>query len=66
MLNEGADCPLGCLLFMRPTESKRIFFQQLGAAYGDLRKVYCTVGDFIGNFRNASRIPDTRLDANDR
>jgi superfamily II DNA or RNA helicase len=31
VFNEGADLPVvECLLFLRPTESKRIFFQQLG------------------------------------
>ena len=29
VLNEGIDIPfVECLLFLRPTESKRIFFQQ--------------------------------------
>ncbi|MBW8782991.1 MAG: hypothetical protein JF599_14055 [Verrucomicrobia bacterium] len=40
-----------------PTESKRIFYQQLGRG---LRrspgKSHCTVIDFIGNFKNAHRI----------
>src|SRR5438105_720677 len=31
VFNEGADLPfIECLLFLRPTESKRIFYQQLG------------------------------------
>jgi hypothetical protein len=44
---------------MRPTESKRIFFQQLGRGLRRYTgKSYCLVIDFIGNFRNASRIPE--------
>ena len=60
VLNEGADLPfVECLLFMRPTESKRIFFQQLGRGLRRFTgKSYCLVIDFIGNFRNASRIPE--------
>lgn len=58
VLNEGADLPfVECLLFLRPTESKRIFYQQLGRG---LRKSpgkpHCLVIDFIGNFKNAHKI----------
>ena len=58
VLNEGVDIPfIECLLFLRPTESKRIFFQQLGRG---LRrspgKNKVVVLDFIGNFHNAYRI----------
>jgi superfamily II DNA or RNA helicase len=58
VLNEGVDIPfIECLLFLRPTESKRIFFQQLGRG---LRlspgKDKVIVLDFIGNFHNAYRI----------
>jgi superfamily II DNA or RNA helicase len=58
VLNEGADISsVECLLFLRPTESKRIFYQQLGRG---LRlyagKTHCTVIDFIGNFKNAYKI----------
>lgn len=58
IFNEGVDLPyVGALLFLRPTLSKRIFFQQLGRG---LRKspgkVSVTVLDFIGNFANAYRI----------
>ena len=58
VLNEGIDIPfVECLLFLRPTESKRIFFQQLGRG---LRrspgKEKVLVLDFIGNFHNAYRI----------
>ena len=34
ILNEGADIPfVECLLFLRPTKSKRIFLQQLGRGF---------------------------------
>ncbi|MBI3123283.1 MAG: DEAD/DEAH box helicase [Ignavibacteriales bacterium] len=60
VMNEGIDIPfVECLLFLRPTESKRIFFQQLGRG---LRKFpgkdKVVVLDFIGNFSNAYRIVD--------
>lgn len=58
VLNEGVDIPfVECLMFLRPTESKRIFFQQLGRG---LRlapsKDKVTILDFIGNFHNAYKI----------
>jgi superfamily II DNA or RNA helicase len=58
VLNEGVDLPfVECLLFLRPTESKRIFFQQLGRGLRRfVGKEICTVIDFIGNFRNAYRV----------
>jgi superfamily II DNA or RNA helicase len=58
VLNEGADIPfVECLLFLRPTESKRIFVQQLGRGVRrSPGKPHCTVVDFIGNFRNAYQI----------
>jgi superfamily II DNA or RNA helicase len=58
VLNEGADLPfIECLLFLRPTESQRIFFQQLGRGLRRYTgKRQCTVIDFIGNFKNAYRI----------
>ncbi|MCJ7483094.1 MAG: DEAD/DEAH box helicase [Thermodesulfovibrionales bacterium] len=58
VINEGADFPfIECLLFLRPTESKRIFLQQLGRGLRrSVGKSHCTVIDFIGNFRNAYRI----------
>jgi superfamily II DNA or RNA helicase len=58
VFNEGADLPfLECLLFLRPTDSKRIFFQQLGRGLRRSHgKAMCLVIDFIGNFRNAYRI----------
>lgn len=58
VLNEGADLPfVESLLFLRPTESKRIFFQQLGRGLRKyVGKSHCVVIDFIGNFKNAYRI----------
>ncbi len=58
VFNEGADLPfVECLLFLRPTESKRIFYQQLGRGLRQYSgKTYCTVIDFIGNFHNAYKI----------
>jgi superfamily II DNA or RNA helicase len=58
VLNEGADLPfVECLLFLRPTESKRIYFQQLGRGLRRyVGKAHCLVIDFIGNFKNANRI----------
>jgi superfamily II DNA or RNA helicase len=60
VLNEGADFPhVECLLFLRPTESKRIFYQQLGRGLRRyVGKSHCIVIDFIGNFKNAYRIPE--------
>lgn len=58
ILNEGIDLPfIECLLFLRPTESKRVFFQQFGRGLRRfLGKEHCTVIDFIGNFKNAYTI----------
>jgi superfamily II DNA or RNA helicase len=58
VLNEGADLAfVENLLFLRPTESKRIFHQQLGRGLRrSVGKSHCTVIDFIGNFRNAYKI----------
>jgi superfamily II DNA or RNA helicase len=58
ILNEGADIPfVECLLFVRPTESKRIFLQQMGRGLRKhVGKTHCVIIDFIGNFRNAYKI----------
>lgn len=58
VLNEGADIrSVECLLFLRPTESKRIFLQQLGRGLRrHVGKSHCVVIDFIGNFRNAYKV----------
>jgi len=58
VLNEGVDFPfVECLLFMRPTESRRIFLQQLGRGLRRFHgKTKTIVLDFIGNFVNSFRI----------
>ncbi len=55
VLTEGADLPfVECLLFLRPTESKRVFLQQLGRGLRQFPgKHILTVIDFIANFKNA-------------
>ncbi|MBN1225056.1 MAG: DEAD/DEAH box helicase family protein, partial [Candidatus Aminicenantes bacterium] len=58
LFNEGMDFPnVQVLLFLRPTESKTVFLQQLGRG---LRlctgKDKVTVLDFIGNYKKASMI----------
>lgn len=60
MFNEGVDFPdVEALLFLRPTESKTIFIQQLGRG---LRlcphKTHVIVLDFIGNFKNSKNIKE--------
>jgi superfamily II DNA or RNA helicase len=58
LFNEGIDFPdLQVLLFLRPTESKTVFFQQLGRGLrlcGGKNKVI--VIDFIGNYRKANNL----------
>jgi superfamily II DNA or RNA helicase len=58
VMNEGIDLPfVECLLFLRPTESKRIFYQQLGRGLRKyVGKSHCVAIDFIGNFKNAYRV----------
>lgn len=58
LFNEGIDIPdLRVLLFLRPTESKTVFFQQLGRG---LRlcgaKDRVVIIDFIGNYKKANNI----------
>lgn len=58
LFNEGIDFPeLRVLLFLRPTESKTVFEQQLGRG---LRlhpgKEKVIILDFIGNYRKANQI----------
>lgn len=58
LFNEGVDFPdLRVLLFLRPTESKTVFFQQLGRG---LRlcggKEGVVIIDFIGNYKKANNI----------
>lgn len=51
MLNEGIDIPrVGLVVFLRPTDSKTIFFQQLGRGLRRMKgKEKVTVLDFAGN-----------------
>lgn len=67
VLNEGVDFPfVECLLFLRPTDSKRIFLQQLGRGLRRFPgKTKVIVLDFIGNFVNAYKILEY-LDLTDR
>lgn len=58
IFNEGVDFPnIRVLLFLRPTESKTVFLQQLGRG---LRlctgKDHVLVLDFIGNYKRANNI----------
>lgn len=58
LFNEGMDFPnVRVLLFLRPTESKTVFIQQLGRG---LRlcagKDRVTILDFIGNYKRANQI----------
>jgi superfamily II DNA or RNA helicase len=60
LFNEGVDFPnVQVLLFLRPTESKTVFVQQLGRG---LRlapgKARVRVLDFIGNYKRANLIRD--------
>ena len=58
LFNEGVDFPdVETLLFLRPTESKTIFIQQLGRGLRlNPNKTHVTVLDFIGNFKKAANI----------
>ena len=60
VLNEGVDFPfVEGLMFLRPTESKRIFYKQLGRGLRRFTgKTETIVLDFIGNFKNAFKIPE--------
>lgn len=60
VFNEGVDFPdIEALLFLRPTESKTIFIQQLGRGLRlNPNKNHVIVLDFIGNFKNADRVKD--------
>ena len=58
LFNEGVDFPdVRALLFLRPTESKTVFMQQLGRG---LRlcsgKERVVILDFIGNYKKANKI----------
>jgi superfamily II DNA or RNA helicase len=60
IFNEGVDFPdIETLLFLRPTESKTIFIQQLGRGLRlSPRKEAVTVLDFIGNYKKAGKVRD--------
>lgn len=64
MFNEGVDLPeIDLVMMLRPTESPTIFLQQLGRGLRKAEnKPYLTVPDFIGNYRNANRIPELLSD----
>jgi hypothetical protein len=58
VFNEGIDFPfVEALLFLRPTFSRTVFFQQLGRGLRKLQgKEEVIVLDFIGNYHNAYMI----------
>lgn len=58
MFNEGVDITgVDMVMFLRPTESPIVFFQQLGRGLRlDEGKEYLNVLDFIGNYEKAGRI----------
>ena len=60
IFNEGVDFPdIETLLFLRPTESKTIFIQQLGRGLRlSPRKEAVTILDFIGNYKKAGKVRD--------
>ncbi|MBI9032235.1 DEAD/DEAH box helicase family protein [bacterium] len=55
IFNEGIDIPhIDTVMFLRPTESFTIFIQQLGRGLRtNTNKVYLTVLDFVGNYKNS-------------
>ena len=59
MFNEGVDIPsIDTVMFLRPTESRTVFIQQLGRGLRKSEdKTHLTVLDFIGNYRKADMIP---------
>ena len=56
IFNEGVDIPnIRCLMFLRPTESKTVFLQQLGRGLRlSTNKERVIVLDFIGNYKQAN------------
>lgn len=58
LFNEGVDFPnVQVLLFLRPTESKTVFLQQLGRGLRlCIGKDRVRILDFIGNYRRANQI----------
>ncbi|MFY0544948.1 DUF3427 domain-containing protein [Brevibacillus sp. H7] len=59
IFNEGIDIPsLNLVLFLRPTESATIFFQQLGRGLRKSKeKEFVTILDFIGNYQRSFIVP---------
>lgn len=57
MFNEGLDiASVDMVMFLRPTESPIVFFQQLGRGLRTYKgKSYLNVLDFIGNYEKAGR-----------
>lgn len=60
MFNEGIDVPnVRALLFLRPTESKTVFTQQMGRGLRlSTNKDGLIVLDFIGNYKRANKVRD--------
>ncbi len=58
LFNEGIDFPnVRVLLFLRPTESKTVFIQQLGRGLRlCIGKDRISVLDFIGNYKRANQV----------
>ncbi|RHP47714.1 NgoFVII family restriction endonuclease [Clostridiaceae bacterium AF31-3BH] len=58
MLNEGVDITaVDMVMFLRPTESPIVFFQQLGRGLRrSAGKEYLNVLDFIGNYEKAGNV----------
>lgn len=58
MFNEGVDIKdVECLLFLRPTESKTVFIQQMGRGLRiSPNKKDVIILDFIGNYKTATSI----------
>ena len=58
LFNEGVDFPnIRVLLFLRPTESKTVFMQQLGRGLRHCAgKDRVRILDFIGNYKRANQI----------
>lgn len=60
MFNEGVDVKdVSCLLFLRPTESKTIFIQQMGRGLRlspETKKHDVIILDFIGNYKTAIKV----------
>ena len=65
VFNEGVDFPdVESLMFMRPTESRIVFLQQLGRGLRlSPQKTHVVVLDFIGNYVNADKIGSYLSDA---